>query len=73
MTYVRKSPTIISARSYWLYRIALPSMGGDYNRGHGVTIIGAMLGAGVHNEMLMSFVHVIIIIITEAYCSIGAL
>lgn len=73
MIYVRKLFIIIFVRFYWLYRIVLFSMGGDYNRGYGVTIIGVMLGVGVYNEMFMSFVYVIIIIIIEAYCLIGVL
>lgn len=65
-------PPIISATSYWLYGIAQPSVEGDYSRGHGARIIGAISGAGFPNEIFMNFIHPIISIITEACCSIGA-
>lgn len=43
-------------------------MGGGSTRGHGARILGTISGLGFQDEILMRFVHqiIIIIIITEA-------
>lgn len=67
------APSIISATFYSLYRIAQPSVGGDYGKGHGARIVGAILGSGFLCEIFMNFIHPIFRIIIEAYYAIGAL